>query len=132
MTTSMDAESWAEKYRIAWITADSQAVSALFAEDGTYRSDIYEDPHRGRAGIEAYWSDVCAGQSDVAVQMGTPMVEGQRAMVEFWTTMAIEDVPVTLAGSLLLRFEEGGLCSELREYWNFIDGTHQPPDGWGG
>jgi hypothetical protein len=78
-----------------------------------------------------YWTGVTAAQSDVSVQMGQPLVEDGRAIVEFWTTMTVEDAPVTLAGCLLLDFAPNGLCSALREYWNFADGTHRPPQGWG-
>jgi hypothetical protein len=52
-------------------------------------------------------------------------------VVEFWTTMSAEGNPVTLAGCLLLEFGDDGLCTDLREYWNFAEGTHTPPEGWG-
>jgi hypothetical protein len=63
--------------------------------------------------------------------MGTPVVDGQTAVVEFWTNMAVNGDPATLAGCLLLQFDASGLCSALREYWNFEPGTHHPPPGWG-
>ena len=131
MPTKQAVEEWSEAYRIAWEEADSEAAASLFTEDSSYRNDIYQEPNRGRTGVAEYWTGVTSVQSDVTVRMGTPFVEGDRAVVEFWTTMKIEGNPVTLAGCLLLRFDEGGLCSDLREYWNFVDGTHQPPHGWG-
>lgn len=131
MPSKAEVEEWAEIYRVAWETADSEAVAALFSEDSTYRDQIYEEPHRGRAGVIAYWNDVTSAQTNVTVQMGAPIVDGSRASVEFWTTMNVEDAPVTLAGCLLLDFDDDGLCSALREYWNFADGTQQQPDGWG-
>jgi hypothetical protein len=124
-------ELWAERYRVAWEKADSEAASELFAEDSTYRSVIYEDPHRGRPGVADYWSAVTATQSGVTVRMGRPVVEGDRAVVEFWTEMAVEGEPMTLAGALLLDFDEAGLCTALREYWHFTAGSFQPPDDWG-
>lgn len=124
-------ERWAEAYRVAWESADSEAAAALFSETGTYRDNIYEEPHEGRAGVAGYWAGVTAAQSNVTVQMGEPFVDGERAVVEFWTTMDIDGSPVTLAGSLLLDFDQDGLCRSLREYWNFTDGHHDPPAGWG-
>jgi hypothetical protein len=122
---------WAEAYRIAWETADSEAAAALFSEEGTYRDNIFQEPHEGRTGVVEYWSGVTAAQSNVTVQMGEPFVDGERAVVEFWTTMDIDDSPVTLAGSLLLDFDQDGLCRSLREYWSFTDGHNDPPLGWG-
>jgi len=88
---------WAEAYRRAWEEADSQGAAALFAEDGTYRNDIYQDwPNQGRAGVAEYWTTVTASQSEATVRIGTPLVDGERAVVEFWTTMKVDDEPVTL------------------------------------
>jgi hypothetical protein len=38
---------------------------------------------------------------------------------------------VTLTGILMLRFDDDGRCSELREAWHFEAGHHEPPSGWG-
>lgn len=132
MPTIEDVKVWAEAYRTAWVNADSTAAADLFTDDASYRSNIYEQPHVGRSGIEDYWTSVTSSQSDVAVRMGSPFVDEPNATVEFWTTMAVDGSPVTLAGCLLLRFGEDGRCADLREYWNFTAGTHQPPAGWGG
>lgn len=123
---------WAEAYRKAWENSDAEAAASLFTEAASYRSLIYEEPHRERSGVTEYWVGVTSTQTEISVRMGRPFVDGLRAAVEFWTTMKVEDAPVTLAGCLLLTFDETGLCSDLREYWNFTDGIHQPPEGWGG
>jgi hypothetical protein len=124
-------ERWAEAYRVAWESADSEAAAALFSETGTYRDNIYEEPHEGRVGVAGYWSEVTAAQSNVTVRMGEPFVDGERAVVEFWTTMDVESSPMTLVGALLLDFDQDGLCRSLREYWTFTEGHHEPPMGWG-
>lgn len=124
-------ERWAEAYRVAWQTRDAEAAATLFSEDATYRDNIYEEPHRGRAGVTSYWSGVTASQSDVSVRMGKPFVDGGRAVVEFWTTMRIEDAPMTLGGALLLHFNEDGMCTSLREYYSFTEDRHEPPAEWG-
>lgn len=131
MPSQDDVRNWAEAYRVAWEQADSEAAADLFGDDATYRDNIFEEPHRGRQGVIDYWSGVTSAQSEVTVRMGEPIVSGRRADVEFWTTMAIDGAPVTLAGCLLLEFDDEGKCIALREYWNFGEGTHQPPAGWG-
>ncbi|HEX6221099.1 MAG TPA: nuclear transport factor 2 family protein, partial [Acidimicrobiia bacterium] len=124
-------EEWAESYRTAWEAADSAAAAALFSEDATYRNDIFQEPNRSRSGVIEYWKGVTAAQSDVTVRMGKPFVDGDRAVVEFWTTMKLEGAPVTIGGALLLEFDETGLCQSLREYYAFADGSIDPPPEWG-
>lgn len=131
MPTRDRVEEWAEAYRVAWETADSDGVADLFTEDASYRSLIYEEPHRNRAGVIDYWKSVTSEQSEARVRMGEPFVDGSRVWVEFWTNMSLDGSPVTLAGCLLLEFDEDGLCSDLREYWTLTDGDHEPPEGWG-
>ena len=130
MPTLDEARQWAEAYRVAWETADSEAAASLFTEGASYRSNIFEEPHLRRSGVVEYWTGVTSVQSEVTVRMGEPIVDGERVDVEFWTTMAVEGDPVTLAGCLLLRFD-AGLCADLREYWSLTEGTHNPPAGWG-
>ena len=132
MTDLVRVKEWSDIYRRAWETADSELAASLFSVTGTYRNDIYQDqPNFGRKGVIDYWSGVTSVQSDVTVRMGEPFVDGDRAVVEFWTTMRINADPVTLGGALLLDFDEDGLCTALREYFNFTDGYRDPPSGWG-
>lgn len=122
---------WIAGYRLAWEARDPEAAAALFATDSTYRSNIFEDPHPGSEGVRAYWEAVTATQSEVRVRMGRPFVEGPRVTVEFWTNMRVAGDQVTLPGCLLLDFDDEGLCHRLREYWHYMPGEFQPPEGWG-
>jgi hypothetical protein len=74
---------------------------------------------------------VTGQQRDAKVTMGRPFVDGSRVAVEWWTTMVSEGEEVTLPGSLLLRLEPDGHCSDLREYWNFTLGRREPFEDWG-
>jgi hypothetical protein len=127
----MTVEEWAKAYRKAWEDRDAEAAAALFTEDATYRSNIFEDPHRGHDGVAGYWQEVTAGQSDVRVRMGRPFGHGARVAIEFWTNMMVEDADVTLPGCLLLDFAEDGRCRRLREYWHYQPGAFDPPAEWG-
>ena len=127
----MSIEEWVEGYRRAWETRDAEAVVALFTADATYRSNIFEEPHRGHAGIDEYWRSVTASQSEVAVRTGRPFADGTRVAVEFWTTMKVDGEDATLPGCLFLDFDDAGLCRRLREYWHFQPGTFEPPTNWG-
>ncbi len=128
----MRIDEWAERYRRAWEDADDEAAGALFAADATYRSDPLQEPHRGRDAIRAYWREVTAVQSNVVVAVGRAIVDGDRAVVEWWTQMDVGGEPVTLPGALILEFDESGLCRALREYYNWVPGARvAPPAGWG-
>lgn len=122
---------WIEGYRLAWEQRNPAMAAMLFTNDATYRSNIFEEPHQGREGIEAYWRSATSAQDDVQVRMGHPFADGSRVAVEFWTTMRVEGEETTLPGCLLLDFDDDGLCHSLREYWHFVPGRHEPPDGWG-
>lgn len=127
----MDLGSWLEAYRRAWEDADVEAAAALFTEDATYRSNIFQEPYEGRDGVREYWEEATATQEDVRVTMGRPFADGDRVAAEFWTTMKNDGADITLPGCLLLRFDEDGFCRALREYWHVEEGRLEPPPGWG-
>ena len=128
----MHVEEWAERYARAWEDADAEAAGALFTEDATYASSPFREPHKGREAIKAYWRKATGTQSNVTVVMGRPLVEGRRAVVEWWTQMDDDGTPITLPGVLILDFDESGLCRALRENFNVEVGTRiAPPEWWG-
>jgi uncharacterized protein (TIGR02246 family) len=127
-----DIQNWVEAYRRAWETSDPPAAADLFTDDATYRSNIFDEPHVGRAGIEAYWAQATSTQRDIEVRMGRPIVDGDRVSVEFWTAMENDGADVTLPGCLLLTFDQDGRCRSLHEYYTFAEGRLEPPPEWGG
>lgn len=128
---SLTVDEWIDGYRRAWENRDADAAAALFTQDASYRETPYSEAAHGQDGVHAYWTRVTSTQDEVTLLTGTPVVQGDRAAVEWWVTMLNGGVEVTLAGEFLLRFDENGLCRELREYWHFSEGRLTPPDGWG-
>lgn len=122
---------WLEGYRAAWEQRDPEAAAALFTDDTSYREQPYQEPFRGRSGVRDYWAGVTATQEDVKFSYGTPVVDGNRAAVEWWVTMRNGGADVTLAGGFMLTFDGSGLCSDFREYWHFSEGRLEPHAGWG-
>jgi uncharacterized protein (TIGR02246 family) len=132
MAAALTLADWLAEYGRAWREADPDGAIALFAEDAVYRSHTSREPHRGRDGIRVYWTEATSDQADVDVQFGVPIVADGRAAVEWWATMRVAGEELTLPGCLVLRFDEDGLCEELREYWFVEPGRRPPPEGWGG
>jgi hypothetical protein len=127
----MSVEEWLAGYRDAWERRDPAAAAALFTESAVYRVEPYAEPFEGAQGVHAYWTQVTATQADVHLEYGAPVVQGDRAAVEWWVTLKSEGSPITLAGEFMLRFDDTGLCRELREYWHFAEGARSAPAGWG-
>jgi hypothetical protein len=73
MTRRLDE--WIEGYRRTWEERDAERAAELFSVDASYRSNIFEEPHLERAGVQAYWESVTASQSDMRVPDG-PSVRG--------------------------------------------------------
>lgn len=122
---------WAAAYARAWELRDPDAAAALFTPDAAYRSLIFNEPHTGSIAIRSYWQRATSTQSDVRVWMGAPLVDGQRAAIEWWTVMAHEgEGRVTLPGCLLLEFD-GERGARLNEYWHSGPGAAEPYEGWG-
>jgi uncharacterized protein (TIGR02246 family) len=124
------AQRWAATWMSAWRAHDVEAVVALYAEDCIHRSAPFRTPHRGRAGVREYLVSAFADESAVdSVRLGVPVVDGDRAWVDYWATLLDRDgAPVTLAGSAFVHFDADGLITEARDYWHLTPGHVAPPD----
>ena len=122
---------WIRNYTKAWLKKDAKVVASLFTEDAIYHSHPFRPVNQGRKSI----LDYTVGALDVGqvyeVRFGKPVVEGPRAVVEYWTTMKEKLEDVTLAGCIMLRFAKNGLCKELHDYWVLQTGRQQAPLNWG-
>ena len=133
MESQNAARRWAETWTSAWLAHDVEAVVALYAEDCVHRSTPFRPVLRGRNAVREYVADAFAEERSVEdVRFSTPMVEGERAFVEYWANSLDQSgEPVTLAGCALARFDDDGLIVEARDYWHLEAGHHEPPADWG-
>ena len=109
---------WLKGYERAWRAPGTEALSALFAEDATYSTGPYENPHRGVDAIARMWeaerlgpgeefqmsSEIVAVDGDtgvarIEVRYGTPKDKDYR---DLW----------------VVRLNDDGLCSQFEE-WPF-------------
>jgi hypothetical protein len=132
MSVSLEVvTSWLEGFGRVWREGDAVAAAALHTSDASYRnSPFLVEPYVGTRAIEQFWRQALVGVSDVDFRFGTPVIEGDRAGVEWWTILRSDGEEATLAGNFLLTFE-GELVSDLRESFVKVHGARQPHAGWG-
>jgi ketosteroid isomerase-like protein len=125
------AREWLDAYGEAWRRGDDEALADLFTADAVYSPHPFRRPLIGVEAIRGYWRDSTATQEELDLRYGTPLVVGNRVVVEWWASMRDDGREITLPGCLLMRFRPGGRCQELREYWHQEEGRREPPEGWG-
>jgi ketosteroid isomerase-like protein len=119
MTTRADLDAWIAAYERAWRSPGVGALSALFAEDATYRMSPYEEPATGLEAIAALWEREREGP-DEAFEMSYEIVavEGDTAVarieVKYGTGTEYRDL-------WIVRFADDGRCREFEE-WPFWPG----------
>jgi hypothetical protein len=127
MTGSLDVKGWLERYAEAWRTGDAEAASALFTEDCKFRSHPFRDPED----VLEYTHKSFEEEENVHPHFGKPVVDGDRAAVEYWAAMREDGFDLTLAGCIVMRFAPDGRCSELRDVWTTAPELLEPPPDWG-
>lgn len=124
-------ERWIAEFLRCWRESDAEGVVGLFTPDAIYRSGPFRPAAHGSAAIRAYWIRSTGAQRQIRVVAGEPVIEGNRAAVEWWASWTEEGRPVTLPGCMVVRLTLEGRCEELREYWQFEQAERPVPDGWG-
>lgn len=125
------AERWASVWKAAWEARDTEAIVGLYHPDVVFSTQPFRVVHHGLDGVREYVAQAFAEEEDPNVWVGTPVVDGDRAAIEWWAALAENGVEITLAGTSVLRFAPDGLVLEQRDTWNQADGRRQPPEGWG-
>lgn len=131
MDTAEAARRWAETWKRAWEAQDTEAIVALYHPEVLFSTQPFRVAYLRRAGVREYVSQAFSEEEDVRAWVGTPVVEGDRAAIEWWAALAENGVETTLAGTSVLRFDDAGLVVEQRDTWNQSDGRREPPDSWG-
>jgi hypothetical protein len=66
----------------------------------------------------------------VYASTSAPIVDADRAAIEWWAALVENGAEVTLAGVSILRFDADGLVVAQHDSWNQADGRRRPPAGW--
>lgn len=115
-----ELEIWLQAYGRAWESRDPRAASELFAEQIRYYETPFAEPAVGRQGVSEYWASATHGQRDVFFSFEVVTLAANTGVVR-WSaelTRAASGCRRMLDGVFLLRFDDAGLCTELREWWH--------------
>ena len=118
------ADAWVGAWERGWHTHDVELIAARYAEGAVFRSHPFREPEDARAFVERAFADE---EAEPDVWFGTPVVDGDRAAVEYWAILRAEGKEQTLAGTTLLRFDPEGLVVEHRDYWSLETGRRERP-----
>jgi hypothetical protein len=123
------ARAWIAAWQEGWPAENADVIAARYRSDAPYRSHPFREVSTARAYIEQAFTE----EDLVRCWFGEPVVEGDRAAIEYWAILRSPDgTDITIAGSAHLRFDDDGLVAEHRDYWNQRDGAAEPPVDWGG
>jgi YD repeat-containing protein len=131
MDATAAARRWADTWQREWPNADVDALSNLYHPDVHYAVDAFREVIRGAPDLRRYFADVFAEETELTAWIGEPIVEGQRASIEWRATLLENGQPVSIVGTSTLRFDAAGLVVEQRDTWNQSSGQTPPPEGWG-
>ncbi len=118
------ARRWADVWSLAWPAADIEPIAALYAPEAVF----YSHPFRDRQRPEDYVAWAFADQQSAECRFGEPIVDGDRAAVDWWAVIIATDGSVeSIAGTSLLRFGTEGLVIEQRDAWAVEPGRQALP-----
>lgn len=124
------ARRWAETWSAGWPDKDIEAMVAFYASGATYLSVPFREPDRGIDGVRSYLTREFGVESEIQCWFGRPIVNGNRAAIEWWASWVESGDELTLAGSTFLTFNDAGLIVDHRDYWNQVNDRRPPYEGW--
>jgi SnoaL-like protein len=114
MDTREAAERWRETWERGWRAHEADEIVGLYAEGAYFQSH----PFRQRQSPRDYIEATLAEEESAECEFGEPIVDGDRAAVEWSAKTKLKDGGTEkLAGVSLLRFDTDGLVIEQRDFW---------------
>jgi hypothetical protein len=114
MGTRAAAERWRDVWARGWRSGEAAEILALYGEGAHFQSH----PFRDAVAPTDYIVPTLAEEESAECEFGDPIVDGDRAAVEWSAETKLKDGGAErLAGVSLLRFDEDGLVAEQRDFW---------------
>ena len=125
MEAASAASAWVEAWERAWPAGDVEAVARMYADDAVF----YSHPFREREAPRDYVTWAFGEQASAVCRFGPPVVDGDRAAVDWWAVVVARDgSEESIAGTSLLRFRADGVVVQQRDVWAAEAGRRDLPD----
>jgi ketosteroid isomerase-like protein len=112
---------WIAAYEAAWRTAGTEALSALFTDDATYRAAPFDDPLAGIGAIARFWESEREGPDEVFALTST-IVAAQRDTAVARLEVVYDGSPPRIYRDLwIITLADDGRCASFEE-WPFCPG----------
>jgi hypothetical protein len=109
------ADRWRDTWQRCWEAHEPEPIVALYADGAHFRSHPFRDEQTPRDYVVA----TLAAEASATCTFGDPIVDGDRATVEWHGETVLRDGSTErLAGVSLLRFDADGLVVEQRDFWS--------------
>jgi hypothetical protein len=118
---------WIDAWSQAWPRGDAAPLEAVYADGAAFRSEPFRELQAPLEYAEWAFSE----QDAAECRFGEPIVDRDRAAVEYWGVVSFEGRDETIFGVAVLRFGADGKVVEQRDCWNSREGRHEAPPGWG-
>jgi ketosteroid isomerase-like protein len=126
------AAAFVDRYAATWEKWDIPGFVELFSDRVVYVAHPTEETVVGREALRRYVEKEQTEQGTVSVRTGTPIVEGDRVVAEFWVTAINRGEQATIVGCFTAQLDRtDGRCTHFREYWFDIEGEASAFHGWG-
>jgi uncharacterized protein (TIGR02246 family) len=122
MDTRTAAQHFADTWQHGWNHHDAAAIITLYSQDAVHTSMPFRPPHQGKNAIADYITWSFTGESSPHATFATPLVDGDRAVIEFTVHATDNGTPVTIAGCVFARFNADGLAVQTHDYWHTTQG----------
>ncbi len=107
-------ERWLDGWTRGWRDHDVDTIAQLYTDEAVFVSHPFREPESPREYLEKVFADEEAAD----FEFETPIVDGDRAAVQWWATTRLRSGgEERLRGVTVLRFAADGRCCEHRDYW---------------
>jgi hypothetical protein len=127
MNAEEAARAWVDAWDRAWRAKDETQLAPVYADDAAHRSRPDREPQHP---LDYARSAFAEEADDLELWWGEPLVDGNRAAVEWWAALTDNGELVTLAGTSWLTLADDGRVVEQRDYWTSTPGRAAPWSGW--
>lgn len=112
MDTRQAAIRWRDVWQRAWVALATDDIVDLYAEKAIIQSQPFRPPQKPRE----YLGPTLAEEESVSCHFGEPIVDGERAAVEWYAETVLRDGKTErLAGVSILRFDTEGRVVDQRD-----------------